>query len=317
MKDSFLKSRTEEEQKIIVQIRKHVVKAYPNFAWADKENKFVLFDKEKSKKDGVIYAWMWFIVSDHQLVFRYKLYPEDNDRSLHIGNQIVVNRFHVKTIINLIDLIIKNQRMSEEKEDSREEDIEEKKIEFADFVVKANVFACSSKHKIEQVSAIINVMKSDGTIVEERITAGYCSKCNCYFMLTLDFSLLKRRGIPLCQQITEDEYRKNGEEILNGERLKPESLLHQCGYNVNAIENLSDIQRQKILCMVVDNGLYSVSKICSHLDWLIETNGRKQDGNLQDAIEKWRLDRKFISEYRSDKYRVVGVRSIKNKIFVK
>lgn len=38
--------------------------------------------------------------------FLYKLSAEDNDKSAYEGNQIAVNEFHKKTIINLIDLIL-------------------------------------------------------------------------------------------------------------------------------------------------------------------------------------------------------------------
>jgi hypothetical protein len=57
--------------------------------------------------NGIEYAWMWFVFKDMELIFRYKISATDNDKTSHEGNQIVVNDFHKKTIINLIDLILK------------------------------------------------------------------------------------------------------------------------------------------------------------------------------------------------------------------
>ena len=107
-----------------------------------------------------------------------------------------------------------------------------------------------------------------------------------------------------------DVYRQKGYDILNGEELKPESLLHQCGYNVSSTENLTSIQRKEILCRVVDNGLYSISGICSHLDWLISRNKKITNRDMSAAISKWQEDRTFISNYNSTTQRKVGVSSI-------
>lgn len=184
-------------------------------------------------------------------------------------------------------------------------------IDFADFVVKANVFRCNYNHHIEQVQAKINVMKQDGSIITVTITAGYCVICNCYFMLEADYERLRKIGVLLCQQITEASYRKNGLAIMNGDDLKPESLLFQSGYNVSATENLSSQQRQEILRRVVDCGLYSISGICSHLDWLIARNKKVHNRDMSLAISKWQEDRMVISSYKTDKQRIVDVKSIK------
>ena len=186
-------------------------------------------------------------------------------------------------------------------------------IEFADFLVRSNVFRCNANHYIEQIQATIKVMKTDGTIVSVTASAGYCSICNCYFILEADFERIRQIGILLCQQITEELYRKNGDAILDGQELKPESLLHQSGYNVSAATGLTAKQRQEILRQVVENGLYSVSGICSHLDWLIARNKKVSNRDMSSAIEKWTDDRAYISNYKLSSYRTVGINSIKRK----
>ena len=199
----------------------------------------------------------------------------------------------------------------DEEEISEQTVIETIQIEFADFVVKTNVFKCNLNHAIEQIQAKINIMQPDGGIIEQCVSAGYCKECNCYFILQTDFERLRNYGVLLCQQITEEAYRKNGLSILNGDQLKPESLLHQSGYNVSAAEDLSSEQRHEILRRVVDNGLYSVSGICSHLDWLIARNNKITNRDMSSAISKWKEDRAFISSYSANTQRKVQVKSIK------
>lgn len=189
----------------------------------------------------------------------------------------------------------------------------EHKIQFADFVVKGNIFRCNSNHSIEQVQAFVDVMTSNGEIVTEKVTAGYCRTCKCYFILEVDFNNLRGKGVLLCQLLTYDAYIKKGFAIMSGEELKPESLLHQSGYNVSASEDLSTQQRQEILKLVVDNGLYTVSGICSHLDWLISRNKKITNRDMSEAIAKWTEDRQFISSYKSESQRVVGINKIKSK----
>lgn len=187
-----------------------------------------------------------------------------------------------------------------------------KQIDFVDFVVKTNVFRCNLNHNIEQIRAKINIMKSNGSIIEQIVSAGYCKECNCYFLLQSDYEQLRNYGVLLCQQITEAAYRKNGLSIMRGDELKPESLLHQSGYNVSSSENLSTEQRREILRQVVNNGLYSISGICSHLDWLIARNKKVTTRDMSAAISKWDEDRSYISSYKIDDRRNVHIKSIKS-----
>ncbi len=192
-------------------------------------------------------------------------------------------------------------------------DIKDYKINFADFVVKCNVFKCNANHEIEQVQAVVDIMTPSGNIISEKISAGYCLICKCYFILETDYNHLREKGILLCQQLTYEAYRKNGLAIMNGEELKPESLLHQSGYNVSANDDLSSNQRQEILRRVVDNGLYTISGICSHLDWLIGRNNKVRNRDMSSAIAKWKEDRMFISNYNVDKQRKVKINSLSVK----
>ena len=156
-------------------------------------------------------------------------------------------------------------------------------------------------------------MLPTGEIITETVTAGFCNNCKCYFILETDYNYIRNKGIILCQQITYETYCKKGIAILNGEELKPESLLYRCGYNVSASDNLTTKQRQEILSRVVDNGLYSISGICSHLDWLISRNKKVSTRDMSCAINKWEEDRLFISTYNSSANRIVGINTIRKR----
>ena len=187
-------------------------------------------------------------------------------------------------------------------------------IAFADFVVRGTYFGCLSGHKTETITAQVNILKKDGSTETVNVTAGHCHTCGCYFMSETDYQALRARGILLCQVITEKDFKKNGNRIISGEDWKPESLLHQCGYNVNATDDLSDTQRHEILTYVVESGLQTVYQITNFLDWLIGQANRQMTRDMSSAIAKWSSDRKYISNYKMGSRRLVGVRSSRVKV---
>ncbi len=105
---SFEEQCTQEEQRLISEIEKYIKNKYAFIHSVDKKNRYAFYDSRIKSSDGIEYAWMWFAFKDMELIFRYKISATDNDKISHEGNQIVVNDFHKKTIINLIDLILKN-----------------------------------------------------------------------------------------------------------------------------------------------------------------------------------------------------------------
>ncbi len=152
-----------------------------------------------------------------------------------------------------------------------------------------------------------------GVIVTENLSAGYCKDCNIYFILERDYLRLKKSGVVLCQLITYEVYTNSKSTNINSLDLKPESLLHRCGYNVSSTENLSQEQRRGILRRVIDCGLYSVSGLCSYLDWLIDRNSRSSTRDMSNAISKWTSDRDYIASYKTDNARLVGIKSLRSK----
>ena len=179
-------------------------------------------------------------------------------------------------------------------------------IGLRDFVVRTNVFKCMhNKHKIDNVDALMN-LDIDGKVQQIRVSAGYCSQCKVYFILDSTYQNLKRKGIILCRVSDEKAYAKNG--YVNEMHLAQESLLMQYGYSVSQMEDLSSTRRQKILAILIDNGIMSKSEIISYLDFFIRQ--RSSDSRMEIAISKWETDREFVEEYRRGHYTKFGVNAI-------
>lgn len=104
--ESFTKQCTQEERRLIDEIEEYVKGKYTFICSADKKNRYAFYDSRIECSNGIEYAYMWFTFKDMELIFRYKLSATDNDKVAYEGNQIAVNEFHKKTIINLIDLIL-------------------------------------------------------------------------------------------------------------------------------------------------------------------------------------------------------------------
>ena len=183
------------------------------------------------------------------------------------------------------------------------------KIGLKDFVVKGNVFQCMhKKHKIDNVVAMINI-DNDGKRIQEKISAGYCSQCRVYFIMDSTYQTLKKKGIILCRISDEKSYYKGG--FVNGMHLAQESILMQYGYNVSQTAGLSELKRQKILAVIIDNEVLSKGEIISYLDFFI--NQRKSSSKMGIAISKWEADREFVENYKIGHYTQFGVKAIYRK----
>ena len=184
-------------------------------------------------------------------------------------------------------------------------------IPFTSFLVRCNMMKCSSNHEIESVRAIVEIMSPSGLICEEEIVAGYCKNCEVYFILENDFCLLRKKGVILCQVISYKAYASTNNTDFANIALKPESLLHQCGYNVNSTDELSELQRHEILKRVLENKLYSKIALMSFLDWLIARSEKVTKKNMTASIQKWRSDRAYVASYELSNSRSVKVGKIR------
>lgn len=124
-------------------------------------------------------------------------------------------------------------------------------INYGDFVVRTNLFRCFYKdHLVEEIIGLLKIITPQGKEVTDKVACAYCSKCNCYYMLTSEYNRVSQKGIILCQLIDKDDYYKTG--TFNRMNRVNESLLMQNGYNVKANVGLTDIQRQMILESIME-----------------------------------------------------------------
>ncbi|WP_143405049.1 hypothetical protein [Eubacterium uniforme] len=177
-------------------------------------------------------------------------------------------------------------------------------INYRDFVVRSNIFKCiHNNHTIMDIIASISIIDKDDKERVVKVNAGYCQECGTYFILESTYKYLKRLGIILCRISDEKNYLggTNGKDM----KLASESILMQYGYNVNQEKGLSELNRHKILAVLIDRHIMSKNEIISYIDFFI--NQRKSNSKFQVAIGKWEADRSFVEEYKVGKYKEIGV----------
>lgn len=122
----------------------------------------------------------------------------------------------------------------------------------------------------------------------------YCKECNQYIILKSDFGFIKQKGILLCHVI--DETPEYTAKHKNSSYSATESKVHRLGYNViKQGYNYTFAQRKIILANIIENYGITQHEILSMLDTNI---ARKINiPNYADAVEKWKQDREFVSNY--------------------
>lgn len=184
-------------------------------------------------------------------------------------------------------------------------------IRVKDFVVRRTTFKCMHQnHQLQNIEAVINIIDKRGDVKTEKASAGYCPKCNVFFIMESTFQNLKKKGTLICRVSDEKAYLR-GNTYTNGMQLAQESILMQYGYTVSQQENLTAASRRKILALLVDNNVLTRSEIISYLDFFISQ--RKYQVKFKNAIEKWESDREYIAGYNTGNYTRIGVKGIYRK----
>lgn len=185
------------------------------------------------------------------------------------------------------------------------------RIRVKDFVVRRTTFKCMHEgHALQNIDGIVEIINDKGNIIQTRVPAGYCPNCNVFFIMESTYQRLKMKGTPICRISDEKTYMK-GNIYANGMRLAQESVLMQYGYSVSQQEGLSANRRSKILAILIDNDILTRTEIISYLDFFI--NQRKNNPKYEKAIEKWEMDREFVSEYKVGVYTQYGISGISRK----
>lgn len=224
------------------------------------------------------------------------LYKTGNDNKVlntyHCSNCRItyVNKNTLQSITKNID--INNTNIIIEKDYTKSKKNEHEYIYFHDVIVLKTIRNCIiAQHAVKDVIAYVNVVDNDGKITKQRVVTTYCPKCNKFYMLKSEFD--KINGIVLCRIIDETKINKTFASDFN--MSAAESKMHEYGYNVNVNSQLPQKQRQIILSSLIESNIMSKNEILSHLQTLIE-RGTKIP-NWKEAVQKWKDDYKFISNY--------------------
>lgn len=215
-----------------------------------------------------------------------------------IGDKYIRNAIKKETL-DMANII------SEEKMEKTEiRDVSPKSI-----ITRVNLYRCSNKmHKLINIRCRIKILTPNGKIEDNIVAGAYCETCDKYFLLEKEFQQLKLKGILVCKVVEEDYWLFDGTK--NGfANLNKESLLHILGYNVNAQADLSKLQRWRLLEVIVDEGIMTITEIQSHLQWLIIRS--RKNHNFEEARIKWEMDYNHISSYKTVKTPVVDVNEIR------
>lgn len=99
----------------------------------------------------------------------------------------------------------------------------------------------SNNHELKDMDGKLCLILPNGNIITRIVNITYCSSCKKYYMLKSTYDSLT--GVPICSIVDETKERQVSPDgfIFDSKGSK----LTQYGYNVNCIDKLTDIQRQK------------------------------------------------------------------------
>lgn len=167
-------------------------------------------------------------------------------------------------------------------------------IDIYSVVVLSNTLKCSSNHRSKDLLAKIPVLNESGQITYIKISASYCFNCERFTILKEDFNEI--RDVVMCKVI--DETFEGQSYNYDMELGQKQSILYNYGYNVQTKKNLSEQQRRIILSSVIEANIMNRRDVINHINTLIERGSKIS--SWKDATQKWKTDRKFVSEYQSD-----------------
>lgn len=152
------------------------------------------------------------------------------------------------------------------------------------------------KNNVIPVKGIVSVLDSEGSQKTHLIPAGFCSQNNIFYTGIQIMLKLIKLGVPLCRVIPETE----NANVIEGKMplKKTQNLLMQYGYHTKNPENLTSIQRQTILAMLIERKITSAEDLIEYLEEMIH-NTKNKPFYHQDAkyLGKWSGDRDFVSLY--------------------
>ncbi len=180
-------------------------------------------------------------------------------------------------------------------EDIRElvpEENTEPEVGVEDFLVRISDFHCINRdHHLTKVKALVHI-DTGYRIVDYQANAMFCPECDQYYITEAEYSRVESIGRICCKLVTVEEYRKIHSSKYD--TWAEQSLLRSYGYTVNANDNLSAKQRQRILSFIIENDIMSIRRVIDFISWLISKPGGY---NLENARRKWQDDIDYLQHY--------------------
>ncbi len=219
---------------------------------------------------------------------------ESIDEKYYIFDDIHEEAVHDCLIVTFYDTfrIIYKGNNIEEIRGLIDENDPEPEIRVEDFLVKVSVFQCINRdHHLTKVKALVHI-DTGYRIVDYQANALFCPECDQYYITEAEYARVESIGRICCKLITVEEYKK----IRNSgyDTWAEQSLLKCYGYTVNATDNLSAKERQRILSFIIENDIMSIRRVIDFISWLI---GRPGGYNLANARRKWQEDIDYLQHY--------------------
>ena len=160
---------------------------------------------------------------------------------------------------------------------------------------------CTKFEKHLSESVTITTINSEGKIVT--FNAFQCQKCS---KLYSDYKTVKKYFADLKYPLIKLKF--EDESVVN---LRKFSELSIYGYSVGEHNAFTEQQRHDLLASIIYNQLLSKEKILSHLQWLIQFNGKKDD--CKEALKKWKRDYDFVVNFNKDVKKHLLIKKIELK----
>lgn len=163
-----------------------------------------------------------------------------------------------------------------------------------------------SSDNYETVTAMIPCM---GSIFPVPLTVYYERTTHLYFMNEATYLVARQKyGLPYIRLRLATSIASSSSKF---SELHQYSELYLLGYSVSCSDGLSTEERHTLLKEIVNSGTLTKAEIMNHLEWLIHT--RSSQGTMSNAVDKWKEDLSFISNYDIATQRKIWITQFKSK----
>lgn len=171
--------------------------------------------------------------------------------------------------------------------------------------VQKNIGIYDSSDEYELVTAMIPCSKSSFPVP---VTVYYQKSTRMYFINEVTYTEIRSRyGLPYLKLRLASGDEGSGQFGF----LRQHSELNLLGYSVGLEGGMDSPSRKKLLSDIIDSGLLSKQDVANHLEWLIST--RAGNVNMDNAVEAWTDDLKYVSQYNVEKQRTIWVNFFASK----